>query len=143
MEILLLLAAMLVPGQITQSETTYKINLNAPIQKGLSWQYRGDLMERVAAKRGLGWVAGIKGFVSVPDCRHIGQLVYAQIGPARGWWRVVDCSKKKDLKAQQAHSLIIEASGKRALIDGWDHYVLDGPGHVRAAIYGFKEVTRR
>ncbi len=136
MQWLLLFAAFLAPAP---APAEYKIDLTRPVAIGLSWQYRGDLMERVAKRRGLGWVKGIHGFVSVPDCKHIGDLVYAQIGPRRGWWRVVDCSKKKDLPAQRAKRLIIEASGKIALLDGWDHYRLDGPGHIGAKIYGYRE----
>jgi len=146
MSVLLLLTALLLPGDTTLTApltaTPYELNLDRPLERGLSWQYRGDLMESVARRRGLGWIKGIKGFVSVPDCQHLGDLVYARIGPRRGWWRVVDCSRTKDRPSQRRKRLIIEASGKIAVLDGWDHYLLDGPGHAPAAIYGYKEVFR-
>lgn len=117
----------------------YTIDTKRPIATGYAWQYRSGLMERVARNRGISLARGTRDFVSVPNCAHVGDLVYARIGQRTAWWTVVDCSRTKDLRAQRAKGLIIEASGWEAVHAGWDHYLLDGPGHIKARIYGYKE----
>lgn len=137
MSLLLLLAALLAPSP---APAEYKIDLARPLAVGYSWQYRSGLMERVALKRGIPLYKGTIGFVSVPDCRWVGDKVYARIGKETGWWTIVDCSNPRHLAAQRLKHLVIEASGRTAIRGGWDYYTLDGPGHIAARVYGYKEV---
>lgn len=109
-----------------------------PVLAGRAFQYHPHVMERVAAKRGLGWVSGMAGWVSDLNCARVGQMVHARIGNETGWYRVADCSNPKDLRAQRRKGEVLETSFPIAYRGGWDTYRLDGPGHTRAVIYGYR-----
>jgi hypothetical protein len=112
--------------------------------QGWSLEYGPETMTRRAHANHVGWIAGMRGYTSVPDCRHLGDLVEAQVGKVLGRWRVADCTRIPDLPALRnwhrlGVAITMEVDNETAVRYGWDWYGLGhrGPGHVMNKIIRF------
>jgi hypothetical protein len=112
-----------------------------PVESGIAKHYSPQVMERVAAKRGLTLPPGYAGFASSRECDYRGQkdammgrTVIASIagsGPLR--FMVADCSHPRDRKRHYAQRLVIEVEYDVAARQGWARH-----GKARATLWRFE-----
>ena len=89
--------------------------------------------------------SGMAGYVAVPSCSRLGQIVLVQFWDKRklkwGAWerhQVVDCTKEEDLAHHAYYNIGIETNGNTAKKYGF--YLSDGgDGWTRARIWGYSK----